>query len=61
MSAAFRDVDSLITAYRCHGWTYTRGWSVKSILAELFGKPAVSLSVLIVSLPVLIVSTSCSI
>ena len=30
--------DSVITAYRCHGWTYTRGIPVHSILAELLGR-----------------------
>ena len=29
--------DSLITAYRCHGWTYLKGISVKEILCELAG------------------------
>lgn len=30
--------DAVITAYRCHGFAYTRGLSVHSILAELLGK-----------------------
>ena len=30
--------DSLITAYRAHGWTYMMGVSVTGILAELTGK-----------------------
>lgn len=30
--------DSLITAYRVHGWSYTRGISVREIVAELCGK-----------------------
>ena len=32
--------DDLITAYRCHGYTHTRGVSVKEIIAELAGEPA---------------------
>ena len=42
MTAAFRDVDSLVTAYRCHGWAYCWGWSVKQVLAELFGREGVA-------------------
>ncbi len=30
--------DPVITAYRAHGWTYTRGVAPKHILAELTGK-----------------------
>ncbi|KTW28391.1 pyruvate dehydrogenase (acetyl-transferring) E1 component, alpha subunit [Pneumocystis carinii B80] len=30
--------DQVITAYRCHGFTYIRGSSVKSIIAELLGR-----------------------
>ena len=30
--------DQLITAYRCHGFTYMRGGTVKSIIAELLGR-----------------------
>lgn len=30
--------DSVITAYRAHGWTYIKGRSVKSILSELTGR-----------------------
>lgn len=30
--------DSVITAYRCHGWTYLRGRSPESILTELTGR-----------------------
>ncbi|EDQ89019.1 uncharacterized protein MONBRDRAFT_32589 [Monosiga brevicollis MX1] len=40
MTAGFRPEDSIITAYRCHGWAYMWGWSVKSILAELYGNSA---------------------
>jgi len=28
----------VITAYRCHGFTYMRGGTVKSIIAELLGR-----------------------
>lgn len=37
IEAGITEEDLLITAYRCHGFTYTRGGSVKSILAELLG------------------------
>ncbi|KAK9453319.1 dehydrogenase E1 component-domain-containing protein [Dipodascopsis uninucleata] len=30
--------DQIITAYRCHGFAYMRGASVKAILAELMGR-----------------------
>jgi pyruvate dehydrogenase E1 component alpha subunit len=30
--------DQVITAYRCHGFTYMRGGTVKSIIAELLGR-----------------------
>lgn len=30
--------DTIITSYRCHGFEYTRGASVESILAELMGR-----------------------
>ncbi|KAI8142115.1 dehydrogenase E1 component-domain-containing protein [Fennellomyces sp. T-0311] len=38
MEAALSHDDNIITAYRCHGFTYVRGGSIKSILAELMGK-----------------------
>ncbi|KAG0170249.1 alpha subunit of pyruvate dehydrogenase [Apophysomyces sp. BC1034] len=38
MEAAITHTDHVITAYRCHGFTYVRGGSVKSILAELMGR-----------------------
>lgn len=38
MEAAISKEDHLITAYRCHAWTYTRGASIKAILAELTGQ-----------------------
>ena len=38
MEAALEEGDAIITAYRCHGYTYTRGGSVASILAELMGR-----------------------
>jgi len=30
--------DSVITAYRCHGWTYLKGRSPESVLTELTGR-----------------------
>ena len=38
MEAAITKEDPVITAYRCHGWTYTRGVPIKNILAELTGE-----------------------
>lgn len=38
IEAGISKEDALITAYRCHGFTYMRGQSVHSILAELLGK-----------------------
>ncbi|XP_053616731.1 probable pyruvate dehydrogenase E1 component subunit alpha, mitochondrial [Plodia interpunctella] len=38
MRAAMRDVDSVITAYRCHGWTHLMGVPVVGVLAELTGR-----------------------
>ena len=38
MEAGLTPEDAIITAYRCHGFTFTRGVSVESILAELLGK-----------------------
>merc|ERR1712071_388383 len=38
MEAALSKDDSIITSYRAHGWTYTRGARPSSILAELFGR-----------------------
>lgn len=35
---AFTKNDSIITSYRCHGFAYMRGASVKSILGELLGR-----------------------
>ena len=37
MERAITKEDAVITAYRCHGWTYLRGATVRSILAELMG------------------------
>lgn len=34
----FRDTDSIITAYRAHGWTYLMGISPFGVLAELTGR-----------------------
>lgn len=38
MNAALRDGDSIITAYRCHGWTLLRGRTAEQILTELTGR-----------------------
>lgn len=38
IKGVMEDGDSVITAYRCHGWTYLMGRSVHSILAELCGR-----------------------
>lgn len=38
MEAAIKKNDSIITAYRCHGFTLTRGGSAFSIISELMGK-----------------------
>ncbi|KAI9243413.1 dehydrogenase E1 component-domain-containing protein [Sporodiniella umbellata] len=38
MEAAITKTDHIITAYRCHGFTYLRGGSIESILAELMGR-----------------------
>ncbi|KAF5093285.1 hypothetical protein D0Z03_002482 [Geotrichum reessii] len=35
---AITKTDSVITSYRCHGFAYMRGASVKSILGELMGR-----------------------
>lgn len=38
MDAALTPDDSVITAYRAHGWSYLRGVSVHGVLAELTGR-----------------------
>ena len=38
MEAAIRRDDPVITAYRSHGWTLTRGVPMKEIMAELTGE-----------------------
>ena len=38
IEAAINPTDHVITAYRAHGYTYTRGVAVKQILAELTGE-----------------------
>jgi pyruvate dehydrogenase E1 component alpha subunit len=38
MEAAIQKNDSIITAYRCHGFTLTRGQSAMGIIAELMGR-----------------------
>ncbi|KAG0227471.1 alpha subunit of pyruvate dehydrogenase [Actinomortierella wolfii] len=40
METALTEKDKIITAYRCHGFTYMRGGSITSILAELLGRKA---------------------
>ena len=40
IEAAINPTDHVITAYRAHGYTYTRGVTVKEILAELTGEAA---------------------
>ncbi|EDX17095.1 probable pyruvate dehydrogenase E1 component subunit alpha, mitochondrial [Drosophila simulans] len=37
MKQRLRSCDSVITAYRCHAWTYLMGVSLYEIMAELFG------------------------
>jgi len=36
--AAMDKEDAVITAYRCHGWTYLMGASVSEVIGELTGK-----------------------
>ena len=38
IKAALRPNDSVITAYRAHGWTYLMGVSIQGVLSELTGK-----------------------
>eukprot|EP00919_Chromeraceae_sp_WS-2016_P076801 GHVR01181621.1.p1 GENE.GHVR01181621.1~~GHVR01181621.1.p1 ORF type:complete len:140 (-),score=1.84 GHVR01181621.1:419-838(-) len=38
MEAAITFDDPLITAYRCHCQAYKRGYSVRQIMSEMFGK-----------------------
>lgn len=38
MKAMFRDTDSIITAYRAHGWTYLMGIEPFGVLSELTGR-----------------------
>ncbi|KAI3422237.1 hypothetical protein GPALN_012767 [Globodera pallida] len=40
MVGAIDSKDAVITAYRCHGWTYLMGATVQDILAELTGRIA---------------------
>lgn len=40
IKGGLRSQDSVITAYRVHGWAYVLGWSVKAVMAELFGTSA---------------------
>jgi len=40
MKEELRKMDTIITAYRCHGWAHVMGWSVKNIMGELFGNSA---------------------
>ncbi|PAV72260.1 hypothetical protein WR25_00073 [Diploscapter pachys] len=38
MHSAMTEGDQVITAYRCHGWTYLLGSTVTEVLAELTGR-----------------------
>ena len=38
LEASLTKEDSIITAYRDHGFAYTRGCSIREIYAELMGK-----------------------
>lgn len=38
IEASCKREDHIITAYRCHGYQFTRGDTVRSIMAEQFGK-----------------------
>lgn len=38
MKAAFREQDSIISAYRVHGWTYLMGAKPVEVLSELTGR-----------------------
>ncbi|XP_060868401.1 probable pyruvate dehydrogenase E1 component subunit alpha, mitochondrial [Metopolophium dirhodum] len=38
MKSAFRDQDSIISAYRVHGWTYLMGAKPVEVLSELTGR-----------------------
>lgn len=38
IEASISKDDDVITAYRAHGWAYTRGLEVSQVLAELFGR-----------------------
>ncbi|KAK9764062.1 alpha subunit of pyruvate dehydrogenase [Basidiobolus ranarum] len=38
MEKAITKKDHVITSYRCHGFTWIRGGSIKSVLAELMGR-----------------------
>jgi hypothetical protein len=42
MEAAITPQDSIITAYRAHGYTYVRGASIDSIIGELMGRSGAS-------------------
>ncbi|XP_065216782.1 pyruvate dehydrogenase E1 component subunit alpha, mitochondrial-like [Planococcus citri] len=38
IKAVLEPIDKVITAYRCHGWTYLMGAPIKSVLCELTGR-----------------------
>lgn len=40
MESGMKPSDKLITAYRCHPFTVQKGGSIKSVIAELFGREA---------------------
>lgn len=37
MIGAINSKDAVITAYRCHGWTYLMGANLAEVLSELTG------------------------
>ena len=44
LESALTPGDELITAYRCHGFTHTRGRAIEEILAELAGENKVKIT-----------------
>lgn len=59
IEASINPTDHLITAYRAHGYTFTRGVSIKEILAELTGdRTALTLSLRVCEVALILVSSS---